>query len=175
MHVHPTAVLTMAARAACGCITPSSSSRSFASAAPVDAETETHGRILTTATTDEQFARVSAAALETIADTGDGMEMDGRVEETNAVDGVVSIRTPNGTFVINAHSVTRQLWLSSPISGPSKYNYHGDGDGDDGSDGLGHVRWRNERDAAISLHERLETELQTASSGDADVQFDDAF
>lgn len=37
---------------------------------------------------------------------------------------VLTIATQFGTWVLNKHGVTRQLWLSSPISGPTKYNFH---------------------------------------------------
>jgi frataxin-like iron-binding protein CyaY len=38
---------------------------------------------------------------------------------------VLQLKTERGqTWVLNKHNVTRQIWLSSPLSGPSKYNYH---------------------------------------------------
>jgi frataxin-like iron-binding protein CyaY len=40
-------------------------------------------------------------------------------------DGVLSVASPNhGTWVLNKHGPTRQLWLSSPVSGPAKFNFH---------------------------------------------------
>ncbi|MCJ1329407.1 Mitochondrial chaperone Frataxin [Thelotrema lepadinum] len=30
---------------------------------------------------------------------------------------------PNGTYVLNKQPPNRQIWLSSPISGPKRYDY----------------------------------------------------
>lgn len=61
-----------------------------------------------------------------------------------------------GTWVINKHSATKQIWLSSPVSGPFKYNYwaehpHGVKDSE--------THWLGERDEH-SLHDRLRGELR---------------
>lgn len=91
---------------------------------------------------------------------GDSVLLD--VEES---DGVVSIVTTSGTWVVNKHSVTRQLWLSSPVSGPSKYNYHGDDDATSGgADADGH-RWLDER-RRRPLRPLLECELSAALAPD---------
>ena len=31
-----------------------------------------------------------------------------------------------GTYVINKQSPNRQIWLSSPVSGPKRYDFRGD-------------------------------------------------
>lgn len=37
---------------------------------------------------------------------------------------VLTIKIKNkGTWVINKHNVTKQLWFSSPVSGPSRFAY----------------------------------------------------
>jgi len=36
----------------------------------------------------------------------------------------MSFTTPKGVFVINKQPPSRQLWLSSPISGPLQFSYH---------------------------------------------------
>ena len=39
-------------------------------------------------------------------------------------DGVLSINMGDlGTFVLNIQAPNRQIWLSSPISGPARYNF----------------------------------------------------
>jgi CyaY protein len=35
----------------------------------------------------------------------------------------ITLNSKIGTFVINKHSISRQIWLSSPISGPYKFFY----------------------------------------------------
>jgi len=69
---------------------------------------QTFGRVA-----DETLRR-TAAALE---DADDNLEVD-------LEDGVLSIETPDGaTFLLNKHAPMRQLWLSSPISGATHYEY----------------------------------------------------
>ncbi|KAH7721950.1 fxn protein [Aphelenchoides avenae] len=51
-----------------------------------------------------------------------------------------------GTYVINKQSPNRQIWLSSPMSGPKRYDYVSG-------------RWIYKRDGA-SLHELLQKEFE---------------
>ena len=51
-----------------------------------------------------------------------------------------------GTYVINKQTPNRQIWMSSPVSGPVRYDYH------KGS-------WVYSRDGH-KLHERLESEMK---------------
>lgn len=63
-------------------------------------------------------------------------------------DGVLELRLgAKGTYVINKQTPNRQLWLSSPVSGPKRYNY----DPERGE-------WRNTRDGH-SLFALLSSEL----------------
>ena len=59
--------------------------------------------------------------------------------------GVLTLKTPEGTWVLNKQVPNRQLWLSSPVSGPCRYE-HVDG------------TWTHTRDGS-SLAELLEREL----------------
>ena len=52
----------------------------------------------------------------------------------------------HGTYVINKQSPNRQLWMSSPVSGPIRYDWN---------DGL----WEYKHDGH-KMHTRLQTELQ---------------
>ena len=62
---------------------------------------------------DETLRRTAAA----IEDAGDALEVD-------LVGGVLSVETADGaTFLLNKHAPMRQLWLSSPISGATHYDY----------------------------------------------------
>lgn len=61
-----------------------------------------------------------------------------------------------GTFLLSRHAPSRQLWLSSPLSGASHYAFTGGEDGADGEDGAG--RWLSTRggaDLARTLSEEL--------------------
>jgi len=90
--------------------------------------------------------------------------------------GVLSIRGELGTWVINQHNVTRQVWLSSPISGPSKYNWHRDKERERRATSSGDVEkgvWCSERDERQQLQRVLEKEFSQAF--EIPVKFDDTF
>lgn len=57
-----------------------------------------------------------------------------------------------GTYVINRQTPNRQIWLSSPSSGPKRYDYIND-------------NWIYKHDG-VSLHELLQNELQNLTSVD---------
>lgn len=62
-------------------------------------------------------------------------------------DGVLTIQLgePYGTYVINRQTPNKQIWLSSPISGPKRYDFDG-------------TKWIYKHDG-VSLHELLTSEL----------------
>lgn len=37
--------------------------------------------------------------------------------------GVVTLKTPQGTYVLNKQPTNMQIWLSSPVSGPKRFDY----------------------------------------------------
>ena len=37
--------------------------------------------------------------------------------------GVLTLSTPHGTYVLNKQPHNKQIWLSSPISGPKRYDW----------------------------------------------------
>ena len=63
------------------------------------------------------------------------------------------------TYVVNKQAPTAQLWVSSPVSGPARFNWRGD------------HGWIDERDGE-ALTARFTRELSDAA-GEA-VAFDDA-
>ena len=43
--------------------------------------------------------------------------------DVSLASGVLTVVIPDhGTYVINKQSPNRQIWLSSPVSGPARYN-----------------------------------------------------
>lgn len=62
--------------------------------------------------------------------------------------------------MLNKHGVTRQLWLSSPVSGPRKFNYHAD-----------QQTWLGERDLTDKLADRLNKEWSQAFGKKFDFKF----
>ena len=67
---------------------------------------------------DETLARL----METLEDAaGDRLDVD-------LQEGVLTIELDaGGQYVINKHAPNRQIWMSSPVSGASHFDYDGDG------------------------------------------------
>ena len=61
---------------------------------------------------------------------GAGVAEEGEdIPEVNMSSGVLTISLPpHGTWIINKQSPNQQLWWSSPISGPKRYEYDESGD-----------------------------------------------
>ena len=53
----------------------------------------------------------------------DALENDGFEEDFDLINDVLYIYTSKGDYVINQHSPTQQIWLSSPISNAGYFNY----------------------------------------------------
>ena len=60
----------------------------------------------------------------------------------------ISVRA-GGTFVLNKQTPNRQLWLSSPVSGPLRYNFD-----------VASATWRNARDNETALTATLADDLE---------------
>lgn len=71
-------------------------------------------------------------------------------------DGVLTVKfgIPHGTYVINRQTPNLQIWLSSPISGPKRYDFHD-----------GHWVYRHD---GISLHKLLNQEIPSIVNQDVD-------
>ncbi len=100
--------------------------------------------------TAEEFDSAYPTVLHTIQDAVDCDQLSDQVEVSYS-EGVLSISCRGvGTWIINKHSATRQVWLSSPLSGPSKYNFHRQ-----------LALWLNERDQTKKLSQLLEEEFKS--------------
>jgi frataxin len=70
--------------------------------------------------------------------------------------GVLTIRLGKlGTYVINKQTPNRQIWMSSPISGPVRYDYE-------------KGAWVYHRDGH-KMHERLENEMEQLTGVKVDL------
>lgn len=65
---------------------------------------------------------------------------------------------PNGEYVINKQPPNKQIWLSSPVSGPKRFDWVVAGEGMQGKEGSGVGDWLYLRDGS-SLSEILRKEL----------------
>ena len=102
--------------------------------------------------TEGEYYKVADETLETIQDTVErALENAGVEAEIALASGVLTIvlPPPHGTYVINKQTPNRQLWWSSPISGPRRYEYNPET-----------KLWVYTRDGEIGLGESLKEELQ---------------
>jgi len=65
---------------------------------------------------------------------------------------------PNGTYVINKQPPNKQIWLSSPLTGPKRYDYVILSEGQDAKEGTGRGEWVYLRDGS-TLAGLIETEI----------------
>ena len=97
---------------------------------------------------ENAFIDKADTLLDVLSETLEARGIDVEQEE-----GVVTVTLDDGKqFIINRHLPMKQLWLSSPFSGASHYDY------DEAAD-----VWRNTRPPHDTLRERLLGELDTHS------------
>ena len=93
----------------------------------------------------DDYVALADEALDTILEKADELSDERDDVEVELSSGVLTLKTPEGTWVLNKQVPNRQLWLSSPLSGPCRYEYDGE-------------KWTHTRDGS-SLDELLEREL----------------
>ncbi|PNW75721.1 hypothetical protein CHLRE_12g538350v5 [Chlamydomonas reinhardtii] len=107
-------------------------------------------RVVTSSLTENDYHRVADATMDSMAE-----KLEAYVEECDVdggdveySQGVLTVKLgTKGTFVINKQTPNRQIWLSSPVSGPFRFDYEGG-------------RWRYSRD-----HHDLLLQLQEEIGG----------
>ena len=73
---------------------------------------------------DDTLHNIQDALEELIEDNFVSLRDDDDLPEVNYANGVLTISLPpHGTWVINKQTPNEQLWWSSPISGPRRYEY----------------------------------------------------
>jgi len=93
----------------------------------------------------DDYVALADECLDAILEKADELSDDRDDVEVELASGVLTLKTPEGTWVLNKQVPNRQLWLSSPVSGPCRYEY---------VEGT----WTHTRDGS-SLAELLEREL----------------
>ena len=72
---------------------------------------------------ETRFNIIAAEELATIADTLESIDNEGMLD-IELHDGILSIKLEDGReYVINKHTPTRKIWVSSPLSGASYFSY----------------------------------------------------
>ncbi|KAL2799187.1 hypothetical protein BJX66DRAFT_333482 [Aspergillus keveii] len=81
------------------------------------------------ALTDQQFHEYSEHYLNVLLSEIENVQEDGHDIEAEYSAGVLNISVPGvGTYVLNKQPPNKQIWLSSPISGPKRYDWVVEGD-----------------------------------------------
>ncbi|KMT16993.1 hypothetical protein BVRB_2g041980 [Beta vulgaris subsp. vulgaris] len=75
---------------------------------------------------EDEFHRLADSTihhlLEKLEEYGDTVEIDGF--DVDYGNGVLTLKLGNsGTYVVNKQTPNRQIWLSSPVSGPSRFDW----------------------------------------------------
>lgn len=81
----------------------------------------------------------------------------------------MTIRIPEkGTYVLNKQPPNKQIWLSSPLSGPKRYDWCASGDGQGEGGGTPAGQWVYSRDGSTLdqlIHEEIGVDLQEPFDG----------
>ncbi|KAF9934841.1 Mitochondrial chaperone Frataxin [Linnemannia zychae] len=114
---------------------------------------------------DDDYHTVSDASMDRMVeyfeDLGDEHDIPGYDVEYQS--GVMTLKLGDkGTYVVNKQPPNKQLWLSSPTSGPKRYDYDAE-----------HKVWFYGRDHH-SLKYLLDTEISKATGIEIDVPLDDS-
>ncbi|KAL2857880.1 hypothetical protein BJY01DRAFT_69493 [Aspergillus pseudoustus] len=81
------------------------------------------------ALTDQQFHEYSEHYLNILLSEIEKVQEDGSDIEAEYSAGVLNVSVPGvGTYVLNKQPPNKQIWLSSPISGPKRYDWVVEGD-----------------------------------------------
>lgn len=73
---------------------------------------------------ENRFLTLADATLSHLYERLDAAYERGEIDDLDLSDGVLTIDTlTGGTFVLNKHAPTLQLWLASPLSGGLHFSY----------------------------------------------------
>lgn len=70
-----------------------------------------------------EYVALADEALDTILAAGDELGESREDVECELASGVLTFTSSDGTWVVNKQVPNRQLWLSSPLSGPCRYEF----------------------------------------------------
>ncbi len=71
------------------------------------------------------FTKLAEETIALIADTIENEDKEGLIE-IDYQGNILNLATHQGVYVINKHSAAKEIWLSSPVSGPHHFYYDAD-------------------------------------------------
>ena len=69
---------------------------------------------------NSEFSKISETTISYIADKIEAQDQDIDVDLQSDI---LNLETSNGIYVINKQSAAKEIWLSSPVSGPYHFFY----------------------------------------------------
>ena len=101
------------------------------------------------------YNAVTDEYLEKLGTAFEALEGAAAIEDAVLSDGVLTVQMGGrkGTYVINKQTPNRQIWLSSPVSGPKRYDY-----------AVQQGQWTNTRDQHV-LDQLLDKEVSQMYPG----------
>ncbi|KAK7635866.1 arabinogalactan endo-1,4-beta-galactosidase [Phyllosticta citricarpa] len=96
----------------------------------------------------DEYLEALLVKLEEKSDAGEGVEVEYSTTFCGQ-GGVLTVDIPNtGTYVLNKQPPNKQIWLSSPITGPKRYDWFVVGEGQSQKEGAGLGEWVYLRDGS---------------------------
>lgn len=71
---------------------------------------------------NSEFSKIAETTIAYIAEKIEEQDKDGAIDVDLQGD-ILNLDTADGTYVINKQSAAKEIWLSSPISGPHHFFY----------------------------------------------------
>ncbi|KAJ4368835.1 Mitochondrial matrix iron chaperone [Neocucurbitaria cava] len=134
---------------------------------PREAESTDEPTVPTDIPTSEFHERADQYLNELVQRLEEAQENDPNIEVDYSA-GVLEVTSKENTFVLNKQPPNKQIWLSSPISGPKRFDWVVSQEGMDFKEGGGQGDWVYLRDGT-SLTEILRKELGVDVSVDDQV------
>ncbi|KAI9795856.1 MAG: hypothetical protein M1825_001070 [Sarcosagium campestre] len=125
--------------------------------APKD-RTETDHAPMAAQLNDEEYHTRSDALLEDIVSKLEALQEEKGDLDVEFSAGVLTATLPAGAYVLNKQPPNKQIWLSSPVSGPKRYDWVLMGEGMHHKEGSGTGEWIYLRDGS-SLTSLLKQEM----------------
>ncbi|KAF2151797.1 Frataxin [Myriangium duriaei CBS 260.36] len=161
-HFRPAAAVAATQSTQSRSISSSSSRRSLMPDAenPAPKESEpNHKQQEPTPLEDDAYHTLADGYLERVVARMEEIQEGREDVDVEFASGVLSITfPPHGTYVLNKQPPNRQIWLSSPVTGPKRYDWVVAGESMQGKEGSGVGDWVYLRDGS-SLTELLRKEL----------------
>ncbi|KAH7250099.1 uncharacterized protein BKA55DRAFT_690337 [Fusarium redolens] len=128
-------------------------------AKPLNATEEIHQNAVVADITEQEYHDLADEYLDNVVGKFEELQDQREDIDVDFSAGVLSISWPDkGTYIINKQPPNKQIWLSSPISGPKRYDWCLFGEGQNEKEGTAVGDWIYVRDGS-SLNQVFSEEL----------------